>query len=301
MKKKTDKEFKNQVFKLVGNEYEFLDSYINGQTKIKVLHKNCNNTYYVSPVNFLSGYRCPYCSKRPIKNKENFNKFLEEHNRPIILIGDYISIHTKTKFQCKKCNSIFEATPNNVRNGTNCPNCVKNKKLTINIVKKRTIELDSNYEVLDEYYINGKTKLTFLHKECGKTFLMNWNNFNQGYRCPHCSSIYNSKGVKIIKNFLKEKNITYIQEYKLPDLINPDTNNSLRFDFYIPDKDLYIEYDGEQHFKPTGNFFNKEKFKYIQNLDSIKNNYCKENNLNLIRLNYKQIKDLKNILTNLFN
>lgn len=299
MNRKTDKEFKQQIFDLVGNEYEFLEEYKNYQYKLKVKHLNCGNIYLVSPANFIRGYRCPYCSKRPIKNKENFNKFLKDNKRTIELIGDYKTIHEKTEFKCLKCNHIFLATPNNVRNGTNCPNCVKNKKLNLDIIKERVKNLDSNYEIIDKNYINGKTKLNFFHKICGESFLMSWTNFNQGYRCPHCSSIYNSKGVKIIKNFLNNHNIKFIQEFKIDGLINPDTNNSLRFDFYLPEKNIYIEYDGEQHFKPTGNFFNEEKFKKIQYLDSIKNNYCKENNLTLIRYNFKQLKILNSLLENL--
>lgn len=60
-KRKTDEQFKQEVFDLVGNEYTFLDQYTNNQTKLRVKHIKCGNIYRVLPSNFLKGTRCPYC------------------------------------------------------------------------------------------------------------------------------------------------------------------------------------------------------------------------------------------------
>ena len=70
--------------------------------------------------------------------------------------------------------------------------------------------------------------------------------------------------------------------------------NALPFDFYLPYYNLCIEHDGIQHFKPTKrsnkitNEEAKENFKYIQNHDQIKNNYCKEKGINLLRIKYDE-------------
>ena len=62
------------------------------------------------------------------------------------------------------------------------------------------------------------------------------------------------------------------------------------FDFYLPDYNTCIEYDGEQHFhtpnNKTSTYFTKEKIDEIQYRDSIKNQYCKDNNIKLIRIPY---------------
>ena len=47
---------------MVGNEYTFLDTYINARTKLRVKHNKCGNTYEVKPYSFLQGNRCPYCN-----------------------------------------------------------------------------------------------------------------------------------------------------------------------------------------------------------------------------------------------
>jgi hypothetical protein len=59
----------------------------------------------------------------------------------------------------------------------------------------------------------------------------------------------------------------------------------LRFDFYLPEQNTLIEYDGEQHFVQRGKF--GSKFDSLQQNDIIKNDYCNDNNIKLIRIHYK--------------
>ena len=80
---------------------------------------------------------------------------------------------------------------------------------------------------------------------------------------------------------------------------------SLPFDFYIPLYNLCIEYDGKQHFSPT-TFGSKtmtedrklENLKYVQKHDQIKNDYCKQKGINLLRLN--NLKTVEQELTEYF-
>jgi len=94
-----------------------------------------------------------------------------------------------------------------------------------------------------------------------------------------------SLGEKKIERYLDRNNYSYIYEHKFDDCRNI---NPLRFDFYIPDLNTVIEFDGEQHFKPTSFSSSKEEsvinYEYIKRNDEIKNQYCLKNNINLIRL-----------------
>ena len=60
----------------------------------------------------------------------------------------------------------------------------------------------------------------------------------------------------------------------------------LSFDFYLPELNAVIEYDGEQHFEPIKGRGGEEKFKKIQIYDEIKNKYCKDNGIKMIRIPY---------------
>ena len=78
--------------------------------------------------------------------------------------------------------------------------------------------------------------------------------------------------------------------------IDCKNNIALRFDFYLPEHNTCIEYDGIQHFKPIKFFNGKAGLLKTIKHDQIKNRYCQNNNINLIRIKYNQRKNLKNIL-----
>ena len=74
-----------------------------------------------------------------------------------------------------------------------------------------------------------------------------------------------------------------------------------RFDFYLPDYNLMIEYDGEQHYMPVNFGENdqklmEEKLKIRQKNDQIKNNYCEVNNINLLRIPYWEKQNIEIII-----
>lgn len=104
-------------------------------------------------------------------------------------------------------------------------------------------------------------------------------------RIWHCGCLSpKSKGERKISQILEHNNLSFEREYKFDDCINPLTKAILRFDFYLPNYNLCIEYDGIQHFEETS--WRHEGLKDVQYRDSIKNNYCKEHNIKLIRIPY---------------
>ena len=94
-----------------------------------------------------------------------------------------------------------------------------------------------------------------------------------------------SKGEALIKRTLDDNNIKYIKEKTFQDCRFSDTNNMARFDFYLTDYNVIIEYDGIQHFQKIG-FDTFERFEEIQKRDQEKNEYCKRKNIPLIRIPY---------------
>ena len=103
--------------------------------------------------------------------------------------------------------------------------------------------------------------------------------------CGQCCGI--SLQEEKIANILKDLQIDFIQEKTFENCINPTTNRKLRFDFYLPKENLLIEYDGEQHFHYWG-WYTQEDLKETQQRDEVKNQYCLDNNIRLIRIPYTE-------------
>jgi len=126
---------------------------------------------------------------------------------------------------------------------------------------------------------------------------------NGNFRCPECNEY---KGEKEIDNILIKFNIPHDSQYKFSDLKGVG-NGLLKFDFPVFwDKEqmklkILIEYDGIQHFRPV-RFGGISKERAIKNYkqqvknDMIKNLYCAENNIQLIRIPYWEYDNIEKYL-----
>jgi len=301
--KKTQKQFEKEVYDLVKDEYIILGEYKGTDTKIEMAHIKCGNTYMVTPYHFINKRRCPFCSGHMQKNteifkQEVFNLVGDEYE----VLGEYIKSSEKIKIK-HICGFEYEVLSNNFSRGNKCPFCSGLMKKTTEQFKEEVYSLVNNeYEVFGEY-INTETKIEMAHIKCGNKYSVKPANFLSGKRCPFCKS---SKCEKQISDYLKENNINYISQYKFDDCKNIF---KLPFDFAIFDKDdnliCLIEYDGEQHFEIRN--FTKNKSKNESNFnktkinDKIKNDYCKANNITLIRIPYFQKSKIEEILNRRLN
>lgn len=100
-----------------------------------------------------------------------------------------------------------------------------------------------------------------------------------------CSICKESKGEKEVAKILLEKNILFKREHKFPDC---KYKNVLPFDFYIPNINTCIEFQGAQHYEPLHCRGGEEEFKLILLRDSIKQQYCKDKNINLILIKFNE-------------
>ena len=114
-----------------------------------------------------------------------------------------------------------------------------------------------DYELVSEY--KGMSHKVFIrHKKCGFIWGITPSNLKQGKGCPKCNKVM-SKGEQVIKRWLEKNNIKYIWQYPLN--VN---ERHYKIDFYLPDLDLYIEYNGEQHYMPVNFFGGEERLKMQQ-------------------------------------
>ena len=114
-------------------------------------------------------------------------------------------------------------------------------------------------------------------------------NLNKQYSCG-CS--ISSHGERKIEEILNKYNIPFIKEKRFSDLTFKDTGYLARFDFFV-NNSYIIEFDGRQHFiQGEGYFDNKDRFERTQEHDKIKNEYCKQHNIPLIRIPFTEINNL---------
>lgn len=116
------------------------------------------------------------------------------------------------------------------------------------------------------------------------------NNLKSG-KIIHCGCASLSNGVLKIRKILDDKQIPYQREAWFDDFRYENSQQPVRFDFYINNQYM-IEYDGKQHFKDTKGYFNGEIYEQRVRKDRLKNKYCLEHNIPLIRIPYTYEKDI---------
>lgn len=122
--------------------------------------------------------------------------------------------------------------------------------------------------------------------ECGTELDVIGSSLRAGIMSCGCE---NSKGEYKIAQLLNEKNILFNKEYSFPTC---KIKKLMRFDFYVNNQYL-IEFDGKQHFNYTNSCWNTdEKLQETQKHDEYKNQWCKENNIPLIRIPYTKLDTL---------
>lgn len=252
--------------------------------KLNCKCKICGYEWYTYKSCILQNHKCPQCAikRRTLTNEEFINR-LDKINKNIILLEEYKGINNKIKVKCKICEEEYKITPNNLLKGkgNKCKNCLRIKKT----YKKEEIEnrLDG-ISIIGEYK-NTCTKTLFECNKCKHQWSALPSSILYGTGCPNCCL---SKGEKIIKYFLENRNIKFEQQKRFPNLFYKSHKNKLSYDFYLPEYNLLIEYNGEQHYRPIDRFGGEKNFIEQQDRDKLKIQYAKNNNLNLLIIRYDE-------------
>lgn len=261
-----------------------LDEYVKATTKI--LHKCeiCNYEWFTSPSGILSGFGCPKCNSHIRRTHEEYVKDLLEINPNIEVIDQFINTSTHIKHKCLIHNYIWDGLPTTILRGAGCPKCASEKlSKALSKSHKQYIEelaiINPNVECLDIYQ-GANTSILHRCLLCDYEWKAMPGSFLSGHGCPRCVS---SIGEGKIEKWLVSYDIEYIPQKRFDDCVDL---RPLPFDFYLPSYNSCIEYDGKQHFEPIEHFGGKEYFQYTLKHDEIKNKYCEDNNIPLLRIPY---------------
>ena len=302
MNKKTHEDFVKNL-KNINENIEVLGTYTRAKDKIKVKCKICGHEWEATPNNLLRGRGCPECAKVNFGKLrlKPFDKFIEEANEIHNFKYDYsefnyVSSHIKSTVICP-IHGKFEVSPANHLAGKNCPKCAiehrtKLRSSTTKEFIEKAKQIHGNtYDYSEVNYVNSTTPVKIIcHKKDSNglehgEFLQQPNNHLCGKGCPVCNQ---SHGERFVTNYLKNNNIEFIPQYTINIDKNINSSGKAFIDFFIPSKNLFIEYNGIQHYSVKARFGGVLEFERQQKRDEFVRNYCKKNGIRLLEIPYNK-------------
>ena len=223
----------------------------------------------------------------------------ENNYNLLTTVNDYVDLHMDIEFICPKHGYQTMMFDNFIR-GHKCRSCsyeerAENLKHDIEYIREFVEGINGNKLLNSEDYKDTFTRNLNILCSCGNVFTTSFSNYSRyGVNTCFSCSCKESKGEQRIRNFLELNKIKFIQEKRFTDCRD---KKPLPFDFYLPQYNLIIEFDGQQHFEEIGRSNHKITVKH----DEIKNQYCKNNNINLLRIPYWEGNNIENIISKQIN
>lgn len=271
-----------------------LVNYINKYTKVKIKCNGCGAIFDQEAGSHLKGCGCKSCGniKKGKSRRSSTETFIEKskkiHSDKFdYSVTDYTTKRNKVSIRCIKHDLIFGQLPDNhLKRSLCCPKCVEEFEMPVRYTKEhfisaaQSIHKNENYDYSKTEYL-GTTNKTII--TCPKSghgeFLQSYDcHVNKKQGCPKCCS---SKGEKQIRDFLLENNIAFEEQKTFSDCRH---KGLLKFDFYLPDLNTCIEFNGRQHYEQIDFFGDESSFEDAVFRDQIKHNYCIANSIKLITI-----------------
>lgn len=279
-----------------GDTHSMTGEFVNMSTKTEFIHNECGHKWMITPTYILELKKgCPRCYGNVTKTPEEYREQVMSIKGPDYeVLSDYVNARSKVHVR-HICGYEYMVFPNNLLK-RDCAKCSKLIRKDTEYYKNEVSNLvGEEYSVLSEY-INAKTHIKMRHNSdnCNNNeYEVMPDAFLRGNRCPRCIE---SLGEKKIRECLDRFSVNYIEEYRINDCRNI---RPLPFDFAIFKNGsllCLIEYDGRQHFNESDWFGGRDNFLSVRENDGIKNSYCKENHIDLIRIPYWEYENIESIL-----
>lgn len=258
------------------------------------------------------------------KRKYSFQDVLNEFAKTeyILLSGeeDYVDSATKSlRYLCPKHIDKGELTISlgHLQSGRGCYYCGRIVTETARMVDEEINEKEcreicekKGFTFVGTYRTNSLILIQYIcskHPEAGIQVMRKGNmNRDNIQGCPYCfdtKKFVFSKGEKSVEKVLQDLDIAYLPQYTFD---NCRDKNMLPFDFYLPDLSKCIEYDGQHHYFPVPyNGISEERAKENHLItikhDEIKDKYCEDNNIELLRIPYYDFKNIEVMVRDFLN
>ena len=282
----TTQDFIKRAVEKHGNKYDYTSViYIKGHEPVTIICPE-HGPFTQSPSRHLQGEGCPKCSGKGRNTNEVIEMFKKIHGDKY----DYSQVNFKNNTTpvtiiCPK-HGPFNIKPDKILyGGGGCSKCA-GRNLTNQEWIDRAKEVHGDkYDYSLFQYEKAIKKVAIICDKHGVFYQTPNDHINQGSGCPVCKE---SKGEKLVTGILKKLNINFEKQHKFKDCKVQGIKycRVVPFDFYLPEYNTVIEYDGRHHFEPVKDHGGEENFIRRQYIDSVKNDFCKKNNINLIRIPY---------------
>ena len=228
---------------------------------------------------------CPRCSGKERYTLQEVRHRVSEIHPMIEVIGEYVNSTTPITCRCTVDGHVWKGRIGHLFRGVGCPKCA-GKVVTDDEFRQELAKVCPDIEPLEPYH-GSKVKILCRCRVCGKEWLSSPNALLKRRGCSSCNF---SIGESRVAAALDSRGVRYETQkvfdgckYKQP----------LRFDFYLPEYNTVVEYDGQQHFYPVKfptmtEDDAKEHFQIVQIRDEIKNKYCAKNNIKMVRIPYTE-------------
>lgn len=267
-----------------------VEDFKNMNKRIKFQCIICLKEWPAKPADLINTHKsgCSRCNGCEKLSNEVIDFRLKD--REIIRIGDYKGNKKNIDWQCLKCDNVWPASPKSITvSKSGCPRCSKREILTNDIVDKRLIDKNRTIKRISDI-TGGNSHNKWQCLKCNYIWPASPDNvLNNNSGGPKCNK---HLGEKAISKILDRNQINYIMGYRI--YINGkifDEKPKL-VDFYLPDYNLFIEYNGQQHYEPVtfggiSKLRAQERFEKQVIRDQEIRNYAKINKIFLYEMDYR--------------
>lgn len=298
-RKKTHEEFVLEM-KKVNPNIEIVEKYKTTNDKITCKCSIHNYFWESYPYDLLRGRGCIKCGRektiasRKI-SKEQYLEKMHSVNPNIDIIDDFVNMSTKIHVICNVCGHNWHVAPSSLFK-FGCPKCAGNAIKTTDEFEQELHTYASNFELLSPY-IRANKKVHVRCNDCGNDDWITPNKLKSGQQCKFC---HETIGEKNIRKYLERHNVNFDSQKSFDGLIGVG-NKPLTYDFYLPDENILIEFQGEQHEHPV-TFGGRSKSEAVsdyekqQEHDNRKRDYAFSHSINLLEIWYYDMDNIEQIL-----
>ena len=295
--------FKEKVLALYDEKYVFHWEDYKCKTSLIRVECKLHGEHKVSVYSILHGGACCYCNGRLypkdwIKNAKavHGDKYIYDESKPPRIKSDRIRykcpIHgwQETRYDCHvdlKCGCPVCA---------GYPNKLSTEQRKAHWVKRCKKKSNDRFDYSQFIYVNNDTKGLVTCKEHHYSYMIDpWMHLRGAGGCPFCTG---SEGEVHIRTWLENHHVNFVPQYSIPNENLFCKRKHLMVDFYLPDYRMFIEMNGEQHYKNIA-YFHQDSwtFEDQQIRDESLRQYSKRHNVRLLVIKYDEIKKIPKILS----